>query len=137
AATPNATLILLARVCANLGDLAHARYWAERAVAADRINAPLHYLRAVILEEQGLADEALLALKRALYLAPEFVLAHVALGNLARGAGRARDANRHFTNALGLLGRCKDEDLLPHAEGMAVGALRRTIQSVMDGEVST
>jgi chemotaxis protein methyltransferase CheR len=122
---------LLARSYANLGELGDAKRWAERALEADTLNAGMHYLRALILQEQDSIDEARACLKRALYLSPQFVLAHVALGNLARRAGRRQEADRYFTNALELLEHYADHEVLPDSDGLAVGLLRQTIRSVV------
>jgi chemotaxis protein methyltransferase CheR len=121
---------LLARIYANLGELAEAREWAERAVAADRTNAVSHYLRAVILQEQSRIDEASEALQKTLYLEPTFVLAHFALATLVQRQGRPAAAARHFANALALLRRYDDNDVLPHSDGMAAGRLKQMIQSI-------
>ena len=121
---------LLARIHANLGELAEAREWAERAIAADRTNAVSHYLRAVILQEQSRVDAASEALQKALYLEPTFVLAHFALANLVQQQGRPAAAARHFANALALLRRYDDNDVLPHSDGMAAGRLKQMIQSI-------
>lgn len=127
---------LLARIYANLGDLAEARNWAECVVAADKTNPRSHYLRAMILQEHGDTEEALASLRRTLYLDPDFPLAHFALGNIARRQGRRKEAGRHFTNALGLLQRHGDNELLPHSDGMAAGRLREMIQSILLTDVA-
>jgi chemotaxis protein methyltransferase CheR len=120
---------LLARICANLGDLAEARSWAEKAVAANKLDAGLHYLRAIILQEQGIEEEAVASLKRALYLATDFVLAHFALGHLARRHGKSSEADKHFSNALTLLQRYQADEVLPHSDGLAAGRLGEMIRS--------
>jgi chemotaxis protein methyltransferase CheR len=127
---------LLARIYANLGDLSEARSWAEHAIAADKTNAMSHYLRAVILQEQSLIADALTALQRTLYLEPDFVLAHFALGNLEQRQGRRRIAARHFSNALHLLGKFGDNEVLPHSGGMAAGQLKEMLQSISPVDVA-
>lgn len=127
---------LLARIHANLGDLATARSWAERAIAADRTNALSHYLRAVILQEQGQVPEALATLQKAVYLQPDFVLVHFALGNLEHHQGRCSVAARHFNNAFNLLQKVGDDELLPHAEGMAAGRLKEMIRSILETDAA-
>lgn len=122
---------LLARIHANLGDLGTARWWAERAVAADRTNALSHYLCAIILQEQAQFEAAAIELQKTLYLEPAFVLAHFALGNLTHGQGKPAAAARHFANALDLLRRYDDNDVLPHSEGMVAGRLKQTIESML------
>jgi chemotaxis protein methyltransferase CheR len=126
-----ASSILLARIYANLGELTAARRWSEQAIAADKSDAVSHYLRAVILQEQGIIEEAQASFRRTLYLAPDFVLAHFALGNLAHRQGKHPAAERHFSNTLTLLSGYDDSEVVPHADGLAVGQLRGMIQSIM------
>jgi chemotaxis protein methyltransferase CheR len=122
-----AAMALLARVCANRGRLGPALDWCERALAADTLNAGLHYLHAMILQESGTLAEAEQALRRALYLDPDFVLAHVALGNLAQRRGKAAAAVRHFENGLALLSACPPEAILSESDGLTAGRLREII----------
>ena len=122
---------LLARARANQGGLSDALSWCDRWVAADKMNAAAHYLRAVVLIEQGQAEAARQSLQRAVYLDPDFVLAHFALGNLATHNGKSAQAERHFANALHLLRSHAPEDLLPESEGLTAGRLAETITSIM------
>ena len=104
---------LLARALANQGKLAEALVWCDRWVAATKLDASGHYLRAVILQELGDNEPSRRSLQRAIYLDSDFVLAHFALGNLARNCGKVDQADKHFTNALRLLRGCQPNDLLP------------------------
>lgn len=137
ATTPNVTTAtLLARIYANLGELATARSWAEQAIAADRTDAASHYLRAMILEEQNMIADAFVSLQRTLYLAPGFVLAHFALGNLTLRQDKRAESVRHFNNALDFLRSYSDEAVLPHSDGMAAGRLREMIHSIAPGDLA-
>lgn len=118
---------LLAHALANHGQLAEALSWCDRWVAADKLDPAAHYLRAVVQLEQGDPAQALRSLQRAVYLRPDFVLAHFALGNLARGQGKPGEADRHFGNALRLLARHQADDVLPESDGLSVGRLQETI----------
>jgi len=62
----------------------------EKAIAADKLDAGLHYLLATILQEQGAIEQAVAAFKRSLYLDQNFVLAHFALGNHALRQGNPK-----------------------------------------------
>lgn len=128
---------LFARIYANLGDLSEARRWAEKAIDVDKLDAGLHYLHAMILQEQGVMEETGASLKRALYLDPDFVLAYFALGNLALRHQRAKEAAKQFTTALSLLQRYRDDEVLPLSDGLAAGRLRAMIQSTMSMEHPT
>ncbi|MGB8355755.1 MAG: CheR family methyltransferase, partial [Chthoniobacteraceae bacterium] len=127
---------LMARICANLGQLTEAQTWAEKAIAANKLNAGLYYLRAVILQEQNALDESAASLKQALYLDPDFVLAHYALGNLALRQHRPEESTRHFSNVLVLLNRYGADDVLPQSDGLAAGRLREMVQSTMSMEAT-
>jgi chemotaxis protein methyltransferase CheR len=121
------SLALLTRALANQGKLAEALPWCDRWIAADKMDAGAHYLRAVILLEQGVAEPARQSLLRALYLQPDFVLPHFALGNLARRSNKSAEADRHFANALRLLERHEANDPLPASDGITAGRLTETI----------
>jgi len=127
---------LLARVYANQGKLAEASRCSEQAVAADRLNPSYHILYATILQEQGSISEAAQALQRALYLEPNLVLAHFALGNIARRQEKVREAGRHFDNARALLSAYSREQVLPEFDGMTAGRLMEIIQSMQEVQVS-
>jgi chemotaxis protein methyltransferase CheR len=122
---------LLARALANQGGLADALAWCDRWIAADKLDSSAHYLRAVVLQEVGDDESARHALQRAIYLQPDFVLAHFALGNLARNGGKADEADKHFTNALHLLRGWQPDDLLPESDGLTAGRLSEIISSIL------
>lgn len=119
-----------ARACADLGRLAEAVEWCAKAIAADKMNPAHYYLLATIEQERGQGDAAESALGRALYLEPDFILAHFALGNLCLAAGRRPQARRHFANALTLLRACPADALLPEADGLSSGRLVEIISAV-------
>ena len=120
----------LARALANQGKLAEALTWCDRWIAAEKLNAAGHYLRAVVLLEQGDPEQARRSLQRAIYLHPDFVLAHFALGNLARRGGRNGEADKHFANALHLLARLQPDTLLPESDGLTAARLTETITAL-------
>jgi chemotaxis protein methyltransferase CheR len=119
------------RDLANQGRLADALATSERWIAADRVDSAAHYVHAMVLEEMGEREAARRSLNRALYLEPNFALAHFVLGNLARADARTAEANRHFANALYLLRGCAPEMLLPESDGMTAGALEAIIMTLL------
>ena len=123
---------LLARALANQGKLADALAWCDRWIAADKLNSSGHYLRAVVLQEIGDNEPAGRSLQRAIYLDPDFVLAHFALGNLARKCGRVHEGDKHLTNALQLVRLRQTNDLLPESDGLTAGGLTEIISSILD-----
>ena len=93
-------------------------------------------LRAVVLEELGRREEARRSLQQALYLHPDFVLAHFAMGNLARSNGEDEQARRHFRNALTLLECFPPAEPLPESDGLTAGRLREIVTSLLAMEVA-
>jgi chemotaxis protein methyltransferase CheR len=124
---------LLTHALANQGDLTAALAASDRWIAADKLDAAAHYLNAMVLQELGERPRARAALQRAVYLQPEFTLAHFALGNCARAEARHAEAQRHFTNAARLLRGQPADDLVPASEGLTAGRLREIISSLSGG----
>ncbi|TAM59451.1 MAG: chemotaxis protein CheR [Rhodanobacter sp.] len=125
-----ATPLRTARVCANQGKLAEAAQWCEKAIAADRLDPASQYLLATIRLELGQSDAAAQSLLHVLYLDPDFVLAHFALGSVCLSQSRHREAWRHFDNALTLLHAHPYDEPLPASEGLTAGRLAEIIGSL-------
>jgi chemotaxis protein methyltransferase CheR len=119
-----------ARRLANEGHLAEALAACDHALANDKLVAAHHYLRGVILQEHNALDEAVAALKRALYLEPNFAIAHFVLGHLQVRQGRSREAARCFANARSLASACAPEAVLPEADGITAGRLLEILTSM-------
>lgn len=131
-ATLNArAMILLIHSYANQGALNEAIEWCRKAIAADQLNPRLYYLLATLLLEQEQENEAVLALKRTLFLDAGFVVAHFALGNLARRQKKTRASRKHFQNALMLLRQYHYEDIVPESEGLTAGRLSELILAML------
>jgi chemotaxis protein methyltransferase CheR len=118
---------LMAQAQANRGEIAVALDWVEKAIAADKLNAELYYLRATIFQEQGEILKAVASLKQAIYLDQAFVMAHFALGTLTLQSGKPREAGRHLVNAQSLLGACPADNPVPGADGMTSARLSEII----------
>ena len=123
---------IMARDCANQGRLGEALEWCEKAIIADKMNPAHHYLLATVLQEQGQHDIAIQSLMRVLYLDPDFVLAHFALGNLHQSQGRYRQAQRYFENTLLLLRRHPPDETLPEADGLTAERLAEIVTALLE-----
>ena len=128
-------MILLIHSYANQGSLNQAVEWCRRAIEADQLNPRFYYLLATLLLEQGQENEAVLALKRTLFLDAGFILAHFALGNIARRQKRVRVSRKHFQNALRLLHQYPHEEIIPESEGLTAGRLSELISTMLSLEV--
>ena len=125
---------LLARALANQGRLTEALAWCDRWVAEQKLEPRAHYLRATVLIEQGEPAQARGALQRAVFLSPDFVLAHYALGTVARQRGNHVEATRHLRNALELLRAHDPIALLPEGDGLTAGRLAEIVAATVTVE---
>ncbi len=120
-------MTLMARVHANQGNLGEALAWCDQAVARQKMNPGIHYLRATILQERGALLEAVRSLQSILYLDPNFALAHFTLATIARQLGRLAASDKHFENARALLATHPPEEILPESGGITAGRLTEII----------
>ena len=119
--------IFAIRVLANLGHLEEALSICNEAIASYKLSSGLYFLRASILQGLDKYQEAINSLKQAIYIDPDYIMGHFALGNLFIRQGNAKNAKRHFNNVLDLLSRCKKDDILPESEGLSVRYIRDII----------
>lgn len=126
----SSSLGLLVRALANQGLHAKALHWSSRWIAQEPMNGTARYLHASILQEQGRGGEARSELRAALYLDPEFALAHFALGNIARAEGQGDEAARHFANALQSLRRYPTDVELEFTNGLLPAHLATLIETL-------
>jgi chemotaxis protein methyltransferase CheR len=125
------TFSLQARTLANQGRHADALVWCERWIVANKIDAAAHYVHATVLLEMGESEAARRSLQRAVYLQPDFALAHFMLGNFARADARTAEADRHFANALDVLRDCPPDAPLPESDGLTAGRLVEIITTLL------
>jgi chemotaxis protein methyltransferase CheR len=118
------------------GRYADAARLARLAADVEPLRADLHYLLGLALLDQGLDGEALPALRRAVYLAPESGLAHFLLaGALARTGDRAAAA-REYRAAAQTLGRDAAEASAPELGGRS-GRELAALCAQLEGQLST
>jgi chemotaxis protein methyltransferase CheR len=120
------------RTLADSGKLSEALALCDKAIAGDKLDPGLYYLRAVILQEENRFDEAVRSLKRALYLDPNHALAYFTMGNLVLHQGDSKFAKKCFDNALALMSACRREDILPESEGLTAGRFKEIIQATIN-----
>lgn len=117
AADPADAIARRAQALADGGRLAEALTCCDDWLAGHKLDARMHYLRAMVLTERGELTQARAALQRSLYLAPDNAVACVAAGNLERRLGRRQAAAGHYRHALELLERAPAGAGLPPIEG--------------------
>lgn len=114
----------LLRSLMDRGDWEGAGKLCAKELDGSRLDASLHYLHAVIVEQFGNTRQAQESLKQAIYLDRRFVLAHYQLGALHQKTGDVEGAKRCFRNAQRILCELDDAAGLKGAEDVTVGELR-------------
>ncbi|MEI6206897.1 MAG: CheR family methyltransferase [Desulfuromonadales bacterium] len=120
-------LFAKAEKLANQGLLHDACSLCEEGLQCDGLNLHGYYLHATILQVAGKLPEAAGALRKALYLEPDFVMGNYTLGTIEQKLGNSRQALRSFDNTAKLLTLYKDEDLLPESEGISAGHMKELL----------
>ena len=123
--------IFAIRSLANQGYLSEALSLCNEAIASYKLSSGLYFLRASILQEQDNYSDAIASLKQTIYIDPDYIMGHFAMGNLFIRLGNTRNANRYLNNALALLGKCEDDDILPESEGLSAKYIKGIILSNM------
>lgn len=123
----NRNIVLLVRAYADHGNFDRALRWCERGIVSDRLNPALHYLHAIILGERGDGKAEREALRKTLYLDPDFILASIALGSSEQKSGRLPEAARYFENARSLLRNLREDVAVPESGGLTAGRLREIL----------
>ncbi|MBF0176216.1 MAG: methyltransferase domain-containing protein [Magnetococcales bacterium] len=126
---PVEALALAARVCANLGQLDEAKLWADRAAATDRLEAGHYFFAATVRQAGGNLAEAREWLRKTLYVDPNFILAHLTLGNLTP---EKSDRIRHLNQALRILDLLDPEAPVPHSDGIPARQMSDMIRTTLE-----
>jgi chemotaxis protein methyltransferase CheR len=105
---------------ANKGNLQDALSLCNEGIGRDKLDIGLYSLRASILQELDRHDDAIESLKQAIYLDPDFIMGHFALGNLYVRQNKKRNARMHFKNVLDLISNLENDDIIPESDGLSV-----------------
>jgi chemotaxis protein methyltransferase CheR len=114
---------LLAKIFASRMRWTEAELWIDIAIANRELAPEAHYLRGIVLQEQGRLEEALEAFRRSVFLDHTFVLGHYAAAGAFAKAGQASRAQKSLATVAALLAGKPADALLPEGDGLTVGRL--------------
>lgn len=124
-------MLLLAKSNANMGQLDEAAFWCQKAIESEKLNPEIHFLQSSIFQDAGKIKEAIGSLKNAIYLDPEFIMAHFLMGLLLLGEKNIIESRKSLSNALSLLKNKEPDEVLTFSEGMTVARLIETIAAML------
>jgi chemotaxis protein methyltransferase CheR len=113
---------------ADAGEYEHAERLCAALIARNPTSARLHYYDAILRQVSDDVVGAEIALKRALYLDRNFVVAHHRLGMLLLGAGRTQDARRELMVASRLTQNAPANEPLPEGQGVSAADLHQVLR---------
>lgn len=124
------------RLLANQGHLNDAFSFCNSTIESNKFLPGLYFLRASILQELEKSTEAIASLRQAIFIDPDYVMGHFALGGLLLRLGNPVYAKRYFRNVLDLTKNLKNDDILPESEGLSVGFVREIIFNNMQTQLT-
>ena len=114
---------LMGKVCANERRLDEALDWADRALERDAVFGPAHYLRGLVLGEEGDLRGATDAARRCIFLDPEFVVGQFALAGFLARLGETERAIKAIEGVIHAVGELPRETEVPEGDGLTAGRL--------------
>lgn len=121
-----------AKALADQGRLEEAHELCEAALARDRLDPEAHLLLAAICQERGQIPEALEALRRAIYLAPDSPPAHFLLGSLLLRQRQRRLRRRSMETVVSLLHSVPRDEAVAGSDGLTAGRLLETARAYLE-----
>jgi chemotaxis protein methyltransferase CheR len=118
---------LLAKILASRMRFSEAERWIDVAIANRELGAEAHYLRGLVLQEQGRLEDALEAFRRCVFLDHGFALGHFAAAGLFGRSGQTLRAQKSLTTVTDLLAGKPADALLPEGDGLTVGGLMELV----------
>jgi chemotaxis protein methyltransferase CheR len=120
---------------ANQGKLDEALLNCNNAIAYNLLAADMYFLQATILQELNKNNEAVVALKQAIYINPNYLICHFTLGNLLMRQGDSKAANQYFNNTLELLNSSPKDDIIQESEGLSSQQIKEIILATLQKQV--
>jgi len=111
------------KICANERRLGEALSWADRALAKDGVFGPGHYLRGLVLGESGDLRGATDAIRRCVFLDPDFVVGQYALAGFFARLAETDRAIKAIENVIRGVGQLEREEPVPEGDGLTAGRL--------------
>jgi chemotaxis protein methyltransferase CheR len=112
------------RLLADQGEFEKALQSVRAFLKQENLNPAAHFHHALVLEQMGLHIETECALRRAVYLDRNFVLAHYYLGLCLQKKRDTRGATRSFQNVLNFLPQVDTNQTFPYGDGITAADLR-------------
>jgi chemotaxis protein methyltransferase CheR len=132
-AVPAAESVDTVRRLANAGEWSEATAICRRLSVADPFNPEIQFLAALISSHTGDREAQEAALRRALYIDPDFALAHYHLALASASRGDAQGARRSLRNVFASLEDAADDSCVACGDGLTAADLRQLASMQLGG----
>ena len=110
--------VLLGKVYADKGEWKNAEEWCRKTIKRHKLSRDAHYILALVYQHQGVIDEALGEMKKAVYIDASFILGHVGLAELYHIQKQIPPALKSLDNARKFLSQGMPEDVVESSNGI-------------------
>ncbi|PWB77440.1 MAG: hypothetical protein C3F08_10030 [Candidatus Methylomirabilota bacterium] len=121
-----------ARALADQGNLEEAWRLCTRALAQNGLDTEAYLLLAAICQERGEIAEALQALRRVIYLAPDSASAYFLMGSLLFRQGKRSQGRRSMETVVNLLQSVPSDEAVAGSDGLTAGRLLETAREYLE-----
>jgi chemotaxis protein methyltransferase CheR len=135
-AAPAPDPLIAVRTAVAAGNYGEAADLAAEVVTATPLRSEAHYLHGLALGNLGRDAEALVVLRKAVYLDPDDGFAHFLLGGALERSGEQVAAARSYRAAASTLGRRPFDDVAPELGGRSVAELAALCHQLARGAES-
>ena len=125
---------LLGQLAADRRHMVEAGYWLNRTIALDPLNLWAYYSLALVRMEEGRMEEALGAIKKTIYIDPNFALGHFYVGQIHKAQGKAGPARKSFGVVKNLLAGASLSEDLSGAQGLTGRQLLLLVERELEHE---
>jgi len=126
------TYILLSKCLANLGKTQEAKGICQNGLKMFKLSHSLYFILARILQEENKMDGAVKALGKAIYLNPDYVVAHFTLANIYRRLSKFSESQKNYKNTFLMLNKISDDTILEDTEGSTAGEIKEIVKTMMN-----
>jgi len=109
---------LIGKIYADKGDWKQAEEWCKKTLKHQKLNRDAHYILALVYQHQGRIDEAVVEMKKTVYIDSEYILGHVGLADLYHIQKQLPSAIKSLDNARKFLLRGEREDIVAGSGGI-------------------
>ena len=119
---------------ADKGNYEEAIQMCKQAIEEEPLQSKWNYLYSVVLFESDSLNDAAKAISRVLYLDADNVMGHIMSGHINNALGKKKLAIKNFNNAVELLSKFNNDDVINGSGGITAERLKATIEAVY-GEI--